>query len=101
MNVLYDFLKTCLKMLIAMIEILGATIQDVNVDFFAFGVIITFLLCSGIKMGIVEFLSGENYIWKLEGEIYYVLINGEWVQMPPALEPGDPLPPANAPPNVI
>jgi YD repeat-containing protein len=39
------------------------------------------------------FLEDSDYRWKCEDEVFYVLLNGEWVQMPDDWKPGDSIPP--------
>jgi RHS repeat-associated protein len=42
--------------------------------------------------GSVAFSNGDRYVWKLVNGVYYVLINGDWVEMPEDWKVGDPLP---------
>ncbi|MGC1119518.1 MAG: RHS repeat-associated core domain-containing protein, partial [Candidatus Methanofastidiosia archaeon] len=91
-------LKFFLKVVIAIIADLIASILilenicGIDLDYFAFGIIVTIWEENGVKEGKVAFFSGETYRWRLENGIYYVFIDGNWVQMPDGWKPGDPIP---------
>jgi RHS repeat-associated protein len=87
-----EFIRHCLVRLYEFIQQFEDNIEDIDVEFFSLGIIFKFLLDNGIITGMVQFLWGDTYYWKFEDNIYFVLIDGEWVEMPEGWKPGDPIP---------